>query len=102
LTNHHSVWTTVAAGIGGNGTVFSIFIQPQLTINSFRNRCYLTWPTNYTGFTLQSTTNVVSPAVWTTNSPAPVIVNGQNTITKQPPAPEVFPVEPIAEAESCN
>ena len=41
----------------------------------------LTWPTNATGFTLQSTTNLISPVVWTTNSPAPVVVNGQNTVT---------------------
>jgi hypothetical protein len=39
------------------------------------------WPTNATGFTLQSTTNLVSPVVWTTNSPAPIVVNGQNTVT---------------------
>ena len=41
----------------------------------------LTWPTNATGFTLQSTTNLGSSAVWTANSPAPVIVNGQNMVT---------------------
>ncbi len=39
------------------------------------------WPTNATGFTLQSTTNLISPAGWITNSPAPVVVNGQNTVT---------------------
>ena len=44
------------------------------------------WPTNnagydYTGFTLQSTTNLVSPAVWSTDSPAPVLIAGQNTVT---------------------
>jgi hypothetical protein len=45
----------------------------------------LTWPTNYagfdySGFKLESTTNLVSP-IWTTNLPAPMIVNGQNTVT---------------------
>jgi hypothetical protein len=40
----------------------------------------IAWPTNFTGFTLQSTTNLVSP-VWTSNSLAPVVVNGQNTVT---------------------
>jgi len=42
------------------------------------------WPVakfDYTGYTLQSTTNLASPAVWSTNSPAPVVVNGQNTVT---------------------
>jgi hypothetical protein len=37
--------------------------------------------TNATGLTLESTTNLVSPAVWITNSPAPVVVNGQNIVT---------------------
>jgi len=44
------------------------------------NNVILTWPTNATGYTLQSTTNL-STAVWTTNSSAPVVVNGQNTVT---------------------
>jgi hypothetical protein len=35
---------------------------------------------DYTGFTLQSTSNLGSP-VWSTNSTAPVIVNRQNTVT---------------------
>jgi hypothetical protein len=30
---------------------------------------------------LQSTTNLVTPVVWNTNSPAPTVVNGQNTVT---------------------
>jgi hypothetical protein len=41
----------------------------------------LTWPTNATGFTLQYTTNLVTPEVWTNVSPSQVIVNGQNTVT---------------------
>jgi hypothetical protein len=40
----------------------------------------LTWSTNAVGFTLQTTTNPGSP-VWSTNSLAPVVVNGQNTVT---------------------
>jgi len=40
----------------------------------------LTLRTNTTGFTLQSTTNLVSP-VWAAVSPDPVVVTGQNTVT---------------------
>jgi len=40
----------------------------------------IAWPTNATGYTLQSTTNLASP-VWSTNSPSPVVVNGQYTVT---------------------
>jgi uncharacterized repeat protein (TIGR03803 family) len=70
---------------GGNGTVFSISFTPQLSITQAGTKVILTWPTNYagfdyTGYTLQSTTNLNSP-VWATNSTAPVVVNGQNTVT---------------------
>ena len=49
----------------------------------------LTWPTNFIGFTLQSTTNLASP-VWTTNLPAPVVINGQNTVTNPIPSTQQF------------
>ena len=59
---------------------------PQLTITPSDTNVLLTWPTNnvgydYTGFTVQSTTNLVSPAVWTTNSSMPVVINGQNVVS---------------------
>ena len=41
----------------------------------------LTWPTNDTSFTLQFTTNLASPMVWTPVSETPVVVDGQNTVT---------------------
>ncbi len=39
----------------------------------------LSWPTNSNGFTLQSTTNLLSP-VWVTNSLGRVTVNGLKTV----------------------
>jgi uncharacterized repeat protein (TIGR03803 family) len=80
LSDNTLYGTAKDGGTSGNGTVFSIFIQPQLTIVSSETNVILTWPTNYSRFTLQSTTDLVSP-VWTTNSPVPVVVNGQNTVT---------------------
>ena len=38
------------------------------------------WTNTASGTTLQSTTDL-SPAVWSTNLPAPVVINGQNTVT---------------------
>jgi uncharacterized repeat protein (TIGR03803 family) len=73
--------TTSSGGSSGSGTVFSLFIPPQLTIIPSAANVVLTWPTNATGFTLQSTTNLVSPTVWNTNLPSPIVVNGQNTVT---------------------
>ena len=61
----------------------SVLWNPQghLTIIRSAANVILTWPTNATGFTLQSSTNLVSPVVWSAVSPAPVVVNGQNAVT---------------------
>jgi hypothetical protein len=63
---------------------------PQLTITRSGANVVLMWPTNATGFGLQSTTNLVSPAVWSTNFPAPVIVNGQSTVTNPITGPSQY------------
>jgi uncharacterized repeat protein (TIGR03803 family) len=76
--------TTMYGGTGGCGTVFSLSLPvtpPQLTLTPSGPNVILTWPSNATGFTLQSTMNLGSSAVWTTNTPAPVIVNDQNVVT---------------------
>ena len=54
---------------------------PTATVVFSGANVILSWPTNATGFTVQSTTNLVSPVVWTTNSLASVVINGQNTVT---------------------
>ena len=69
------------------GTVFSLsYPAPQLTIMPSGTNVNLKWPTgvagfSYSGYTLQSTTNLGSPAVWSAVSPTNVVVNGQNTVT---------------------
>jgi uncharacterized repeat protein (TIGR03803 family) len=73
--------TTYSGGTSGKGTVFSLTLPPpQLTITHSAANIILSWSTNAVGFTLQSTTNLVSP-IWATNSQAPVVVNGQNAVT---------------------
>jgi uncharacterized repeat protein (TIGR03803 family) len=76
--------TAAYGGISGNGTVFSLSFPPQLTIIPSGPYVILTWPTNYagfdyTGFVLQSTTNLVSP-VWATVSPGPVVIGSENIV----------------------
>jgi uncharacterized repeat protein (TIGR03803 family) len=72
-------------GNSGNGTIFSltlpVAVAPQLTLIPSAGNSVLTWPTNAVEFTLQSATNLGPTAIWTTNSPAPVVVNGLNTVT---------------------
>jgi len=76
--------TAPIGGSFGSGTVFSLSlgsIPPQLTIIRSETNVILTWPTNGARFTLQSTTDLASPASWPPVSPDPAIVNGQNTVT---------------------
>lgn len=83
LSGNSLYGTTTAGGSSGNGTIFSISLpvgRPQLGIAITGNSVILTWPTNSPGFMLQSATSLDSP-VWITNSPGPVVVKGQNTVT---------------------
>ena len=62
----------------------------QLTITPSGTSAIVTWSTNAVGFTLQSATNLLSPLAWVTNSPAPVVVNGQNTVANPFTGPQQF------------
>jgi hypothetical protein len=53
---------------------------PQLDINRSGANVILTWSTDFSAFTLQSTTNLV-PANWGTVTPAAILVNGLETVT---------------------
>jgi len=73
--------TATEGGNSNHGTIFSISLLPQLTITPAKASVILMWPTNFTGFTLQSTTNLGQSPIWTTNLPPPVLINGQYTVT---------------------
>jgi uncharacterized repeat protein (TIGR03803 family) len=85
LSSNTLYGTAFSGGSSGHGTLFSLSLgsvsAPQLTIIRSGTNVIVTWPINAAGFTLQSTTNLVSPAAWNTVSPGPVIVNGQNAVT---------------------
>jgi hypothetical protein len=75
-------WSPDDPDLDGSGTVFSISLpQPQLTMTLSETNVILTWPVSATGYRLQSTTNLVSPAFWLTVSNAPFANNGNNTVT---------------------
>jgi len=74
---NNSVSMNAASGV----YYFTLLSPPQLTAVLSEASVILKWPTNVAGFTLQSTSNLVSPAFWSPNVPGPVIVNGQNTVT---------------------
>ena len=82
--------TASGGGPSGNGTVFSLIIQPQLTLTPSASNLILTWTTNAQGFALQSTTNLGSSSAWSTNLPSPVVLNGQNVVTNPITAKQQF------------
>jgi uncharacterized repeat protein (TIGR03803 family) len=87
--------TTSGGGAWGDGSVFSLSFAPQLTIALAGPNVILTWPTDfagfdYTGYALQSTTNLAPPAIWTTNLPTPFTIDGQLTVTNPIAGPEQF------------
>ncbi|HZV36103.1 MAG TPA: nidogen-like domain-containing protein [Verrucomicrobiae bacterium] len=55
--------------------------SPTLGISVSGGKVVLAWPTSATGFTLQSSPNLGSAAVWTPVSTPPVVVNGQNVVS---------------------
>jgi hypothetical protein len=57
-----------------------ITVEPPLTFLKSGTNVILTWPTNYIGFTLESTTNL-APISWNLNLPSSVVIGGQNVVT---------------------
>ena len=74
--------TASAGGTAGYGTVFSLLIPPPMSIGFAGPNAVVTWPTNSTGFALQTTTNLAAP-IWTT-------VSGQNTVTNPISEPQRY------------
>ena len=53
----------------------------SLAITSLGDQGIITWPTNAIGFMLESTADLLLSNSWSPVSPAPIIINGQNTVT---------------------
>jgi uncharacterized repeat protein (TIGR03803 family) len=77
-------------GSGGSGTVFSLFIPPELGIGLSGTNTILTWPTNADGFVLQATTNLADPLAWSSAMPPPAQANGQYAVTNTLSAGRMF------------
>jgi hypothetical protein len=73
--------TANLGGTNGNGTIFALKLVPTLKSTAVGNQIILSWPSWAPNFILQSTTNLVSSAVWNTVSPWPVVTGGQNNVT---------------------
>jgi uncharacterized repeat protein (TIGR03803 family) len=66
--------TASAGGAAGYGTIFSLLVPPVLSIQLSGTNAILTWPTDVTGFSLQTTTNLAPPVDWTA-------LGGQHSVT---------------------
>jgi len=74
--------TATKGGSTGNGTLFSFALAgPSLAIAHSGTNVILTWSTAYSNYTLQSTTQLVAGAAWSSVSPLPVVLNNLNTVT---------------------
>jgi|ERR1044071_5478659 uncharacterized repeat protein (TIGR03803 family) len=82
LSNGALYGTANFGGVFGNGTIFRISVRPTLITQMVGTNLLLTWQSNFSGFNLESTTNLTLP-MWTNVSPSPVIVSGRNTVTNQ-------------------
>jgi hypothetical protein len=70
---YDDILTTPVSTCGGT--------PPQLIINLAGTNVVVAWPDTFSGYTLQSTSNLDSPAVWSNVSPAPVIINSYYVVT---------------------
>ncbi|HUA68921.1 MAG TPA: S8 family serine peptidase [Candidatus Saccharimonadales bacterium] len=69
----------------------STFLTPKLS----NGNLLLSWPIYPDGFVLASATNLATPVVWSTNTPLPVVTNGQNWILVSPTnASQFFRLQP--------
>jgi uncharacterized repeat protein (TIGR03803 family) len=64
----------------GSGTVFGILVPPALSITSGVSDVIISWPTNATGFVLQSSPSLGSNS-WLTVPSSPAVVNDQFVLT---------------------
>jgi uncharacterized repeat protein (TIGR03803 family) len=78
--------TATGGGYLGLGSVYSLSFPPKLVATTSEAALILAWPTNYagfdyTGYSLQSTTDLLSPPAWSGVPGSPVIVNGQSSVS---------------------
>jgi hypothetical protein len=63
---------------------------PTLALRPSGNAMVLSWPTNTTGFTLQSMQDLTRPSIWTDVTNPPAVTGGQFTVTNPISSPSQF------------
>jgi S-formylglutathione hydrolase FrmB len=75
------VVTNIAGSLTSSNAVLVIIPPPLLAVLRQGANLVLSWPTNWAGFTLQSTTNAVVSPGWISNMPPPVVSGGNYVAT---------------------
>jgi hypothetical protein len=94
-------WLATAKDLGGRSRLqetvvdmgayeYGVINAPQLSLTRVGNEVVLTWPEADAGFTLESTASLTTPVTWSSVTPAPVIVSGQNAVTNPVAGAKVF------------
>lgn len=64
--------------------------QPKLSMQLQSGQAVLAWSTNYVGYTLEATTNLTPPIIWSPLNPTGVNSNGQFEFQQNPLLPREF------------
>jgi uncharacterized repeat protein (TIGR03803 family) len=64
MANNVVYGTTWGGGFHDEGVIYSILVEPMLTITRAGTNVVVSWPTNYTGYSLHSATNLAPPVNW--------------------------------------
>ena len=82
----------MAHAAGGDGSDIGAFELggPQLSMQQAATNMILSWPSNYMGFTLQSSTNIAVSNSWNTAGGSPGIVGSQYQQTNGPISGNLF------------
>ena len=78
------VWKAGGLTIVSSSEAYALafeFFSMSLNVAKSGTNVVLKWPVYPTGFILESTTNLISPILWSTNNPAPAVTNSQNCVT---------------------
>lgn len=65
-------------------------IDRRLSVERSGANVVLSWPTNVVGYTLQSTTNLTSPADWIDSTNTPAVLGTQFSVTNATSARRQF------------
>jgi hypothetical protein len=82
------------SGVGSSAVRSSELVvvnqPPQLSLLISGASAIVSWSTNSTAYTLQSTTNLAPPQNWTTVTSAPVVISSENVVTNPVSGSQMF------------